>query len=65
VVKGLGMEQSMQEAPGDCAALNVDNLFADPAVALLTAEDIGTVAHTWADKPLVTDPPAVIEGNVQ
>lgn len=65
VVKGLGMEQSLQEAPGDCAALNVDNLFSDPAVALLTAEDIGTVSHTWADKPVVTDPPAVIEGNVQ
>ena len=65
VVKGLGMEQSMQEAPGECSALNVDNLFSDPAVALLDAADIGTVEQSWADRPTVTDPPAVIEGELQ
>jgi len=66
VIKGLGMEQSMRGvALGECSALNVDNLFSDPAVALLDAADIGTVAHTWADKPVVTDAPAVIEGEVQ
>jgi hypothetical protein len=65
VVKQGGMEQWMQEAAGDCSALNVDGLFADPAVSLLTSDDIGTVPQTWAEEPEVTDPPAVIEGVVQ
>ena len=65
VVRGLGMEQSMQEAAGECSALNVDNLFTDPAVSLLTDDHIGAVPQTWADKPEVTDPPAVIEGDLQ
>lgn len=65
VVKGPGMEQSMREAPGGCSALNVDDLFSAPGVAFLDAADLGTVAHTWADKPVVTDAPAVIEGKVQ
>jgi len=67
VVKALEGEQSMkQDSSGGCAVLNVDSLFSGTgALALPTAADIGTPSSTWADKPVVTDPPAVIEGVVQ
>jgi len=55
----------MREAPGEGSALNGDHLSSDPAVALLDASDIGTVAHTRDGQPAATDAPAVIEGEVQ
>ncbi len=66
VVKQLEGEQAMKEdSSGGCSSLNVDSLFTDPALTLPTVDDIGTISFTWADKPEVTDPPAVIEGEVQ
>jgi len=66
VVKQVEGEQAMKEdTSGGCASLNVDSLFSDPALVLPTAGDIGAVSFTWADRPDVTDAPAVIEGEVQ
>jgi len=65
VVRGLEKEQRMQADPGGCGTLNIASLFNDPALQLPTASDIGTVSFTLADKPVVTDAPAVIEGEIQ
>lgn len=65
VVKAIEKELSIQDDPAGCAALNVDTLFADPALTLPTANELGTISFTHADKPVVTDPPAIIEGEPQ
>jgi len=67
VVKELEGEQAMKpDTSGGCASLNVDSLFTGTgSLTLPTKADIGTVSFTWADKPAVTDVPAVIEGVVQ
>jgi len=67
VVKEIEGEQAMKpDTSGGCSSLNVDSLFTGPgSLALPTISDIGTVSFTWADRPAVTDPPAVIEGDVQ
>ncbi len=65
VVKAIEKEQTMQTDAGGCTALNIGSLFTDPALALPTASDIGTVSFTLAEKPVVTDAPAVIEGELQ
>ncbi len=66
VVKQVDGEQAMREdTSGGCDTLNVDSLFADPALTLPTPADIGDVSFTWDDRPTVTDAPAVIEGEIQ
>ncbi len=67
VVKELEGEQAMKpDTTGGCASLNVDSLFSGTgSLTLPTKADIGTVSFTWADRPVVTDVPAVIEGVVQ
>jgi len=64
-VKAIESELSMRDAPGACTALSIDSLFTDAALALPTSSDIGGVSFTLAEKPVVTDPPAVIEGAIQ
>lgn len=64
VTKGMEKEQTMQEVMiGDCAALDVSTALS--TLTLPVAADIGTVSFTLADKPAVTDAPAVIEGELQ
>ena len=66
VVKAVEKEQQMQSvALGSCSALDVAGLLSDTELDLLTSSDIGSVSHTLAEKPEVTDAPAVIEGEVQ
>lgn len=67
VVKALEGEQAMKPVnAGDCASLNVDSLFTGTgSLTLPTKAEIGAISFTWADKPTVTDVPAVIEGVVQ
>lgn len=66
VVKQIEREQQMNTATlSDCtgAGLDVSGLFT--SLPLPTSSDIGTVSITKADKPTVTDPPAVIAGEIQ
>ncbi|MGD8567488.1 MAG: hypothetical protein PVJ39_05350 [Gammaproteobacteria bacterium] len=67
VVKQIEREQNMQEVSlsPNCDALNAANLFSDPAMTLPTTSDINSVSFSLADKPVVTDAPAVIEGELQ
>ncbi len=65
VVKAIEKEQSMQEDDGGCGALNIATLFNDAALDLPDGDDVGSVSFTLADKPTVTDAPAVIEGEIQ
>ena len=65
VVKAVEKEQTMQQDAGGCTGLNIASLFTDTSLALPTASDIGTVSFTLAEKPVVTDAPAVIEGELQ
>ena len=60
VVKALEREQTMN-AGGDCSGLSIGGV----SLTLPTGSDLGSVAHTWAQRPIVTDAPAVIEGVVQ
>ena len=60
VVRGIEMEQTMSEAPG--AAPTLDVTAADSLV-LPTAADY-TMPNNGAE-PTVTDPPAVVDGEVQ
>ena len=64
VVKGMEREQNMKDVTlGDCGTLDVSGLMT--SLPLPATSDIGTVSITLADKPVVTDAPAVIEGEVQ
>lgn len=64
VVKGMEKEQTMLDVDvAMCSSLSVDNLSS--TLPLPTSSDIGTVSFTLADKPTVTDAPAVIEGELQ
>jgi hypothetical protein len=65
VVKGIEKEQTMKDDSGGCGALNIASLFNDPALVLPTVADIGGVSFSLSDKPEVSDPPAVIEGELQ
>ena len=66
ITKAIEMEQSLKPAPGECGALNIATLFADPALQLLTSNDIGNVSITWAGRPTPADmAPQVIEGELQ
>ncbi len=64
VVKGVEKEQTMREAAtmSSCSALTAPT---DSDLPLPTTTEIGTVNITLADKPDISDAPAVIEGVVQ
>ncbi|MDQ1362569.1 MAG: hypothetical protein QG652_429, partial [Pseudomonadota bacterium] len=64
LVKAIEKQQTMQDDNANCGTLNVDSLFTSlplPAADSTT----GAVSFTLADKPVVTDAPAVIEGELQ
>lgn len=64
VTKGLEKEQTMLEVDLSlCTALSVSGL--STTLPLPTVADVGTVSFSLADKPSVTDAPAVIEGEMQ
>ncbi|THB70981.1 MAG: hypothetical protein D6B28_07995 [Gammaproteobacteria bacterium] len=66
VVKGIEREQTMVEE-GD-AATCTDSLTVDENLVLPTANDVDGITNdmvSYANKPVVTDAPAVIEGEVQ
>ena len=68
VVKALDMEYSMVEvAASTCstAGLSTDALFGDAVLGLPSASDVSGISFGLSDWPTVTDPPAVIEGDVQ
>ena len=66
VVKAIEKEETMQEvAVGQCSALDISGLLANTNLELPTANDMGTVSFSLSEKPVVTDAPAVIEGEVQ
>ncbi|MBA1149124.1 hypothetical protein H0Z60_18915 [Ectothiorhodospiraceae bacterium WFHF3C12] len=61
LVKAVDMEQTLQDAPGECGTLAVSDSLTLPA-----PDDIGTVAFAWSDMPTpANEAPAVIEGEVQ
>ena len=60
VIKATEMEQTLQEAPGECGALSLD---AADSLVLPTEDDFTT--PDIGEKPVVNDPPAVVEGEVQ
>lgn len=63
VVKAVEKEQQMRDVNvSNCSTLTIPTSTELP---LPTAAEIGTVSITLAGKPVVTDPPAVIEGEVQ
>lgn len=63
VVKAVEKEQQMRTvAANNCSSLSIPD---ETALPVPTTDEIGTVTITMADKPVVTDPPAVIEGEVQ
>ncbi len=62
VVKAIEMEQKMLEQEDGCSAITLPSAADLP---LPTETDVGTVSITLADKPEVTDAPAVIEGELQ
>lgn len=67
VVKATEKEQIM-ETLGDetqCPTLDITGTLSDPDLQLPASSDIGTVSISLADKPSVTDPPAVIKGELQ
>ena len=66
VVKGIEREQSMVEEGS--AATCTDNVTPDVDLVLPTSNDVDGITQdmaTYANKPVVTDAPAVIEGEVQ
>lgn len=65
VVKAIEQEQTMQNDNAGCTSLNIDNVLTDPALALPSISDMGTVSFSLSDKPVVTDAPAVIAGELQ
>ncbi|MBI3897765.1 MAG: hypothetical protein HY308_05630 [Gammaproteobacteria bacterium] len=74
IVKAIEMEQSMllsntsnsaDVSACSNAGLAAGDLFTDSTLTLPTSADIGTVSHTLAQKPDVTDAPAVIGGVLQ
>lgn len=65
VVKGIEMEQSLQDDSSGCGSLSIDSLFTDSSLELPTEQDIGSVSFSLNQKPDVTDAPAVIEGEIQ
>ncbi|MDH5393302.1 MAG: hypothetical protein OEY11_08970 [Gammaproteobacteria bacterium] len=65
VVKATEQEQTMREDAAACATLNITSLFTDSNLALPTVADIENISFSLAEKPTVTDAPAVIEGELQ
>lgn len=66
VVKGIEREQTMQAvSDSDCSSLDISSVFSDSNLALPTSSNLNSISLTLADKPDVTDAPAVIEGEVQ
>jgi hypothetical protein len=65
LVKAIEKELTMKSDPSGCGTLDISSLFTDPNLDLPTASDIGDVSITLAGKPIVTKPPAVIEGQLQ
>jgi len=60
VVRAIEMEQRLLEDEGGCTELDISG-----ATALLLPDDSGYQEPNIGSKPVVTDPPAVIEGEVQ
>jgi hypothetical protein len=66
VVKAVEKEQSMREVDtAECAGLDANAALTDVSLALPGIDEIGAVSFSLADRPTVTGPPAVIEGEVQ
>ncbi len=66
VVKGIDREQTMVEE-GDTATCT-DEMTPDVELVLPSANDVDGITNdmvSYADRPIVTDAPAVIEGEVQ
>ncbi len=66
IVKAIDKEQTMQSKDASvCSDLNIDSLFSDTTLALPNASDIGSINITLSEAPIITDAPAVIEGELQ
>lgn len=66
VVKAIEKEQTMRSVDvAECSAFDLNAVLNNPDITLPTASAIGNVSFTLADKPNVTDAPAVIEGEIQ
>ncbi len=68
MLKAMESEQTMQAvAESQCtgAGLDIASLFTDTDLVLPDIDDLGEVSHTLADRPTVTDAPAVIDGELQ
>ena len=66
VVKAVESEQSMQAVNStECDSLDAASVLSDPNLTLPTSADLNAISNTVADKPVVTDAPAVIEGELQ
>ncbi len=63
LVKAMEKQQTLQDDNANCGSLDISTVFTD--VSLPTAASIGAVSFTLAAKPVVTDAPAVIEGELQ
>ncbi len=65
LVKAVEKEQTMKDDNAGCSSLNINSLFTDSSLELPDASDIGAVSITLNQKPVVTDAPKVIEGEIQ
>ena len=63
LVKAMEKQQTLQDDNANCGSLDISTVFTD--VSLPNAASIGAVSFTLAAKPVVTDAPAVIEGELQ
>ncbi len=63
VAKATATMKVMETEPGACSALPLTSV--STAYPALTASDITAVTSTWADKPVVTGAPIVVEGVLQ
>jgi hypothetical protein len=60
VVKAMEIEQTLQETPGECGLLTTG-----PVADLALPDGTSYEAPAIGEKPVVTDPPAVVAGEVQ
>lgn len=66
VVKATDIEYTMRETRlSTCSSANLDIDAVFSSLPLPTARDIRAVSFTLGEKPAVTDPPAVIDGEIQ
>ena len=68
ILKAMESQQTMQQVnESQCtgAGLVISGLFNNTELALPALVDLSEVSHTLADKPTITDAPAVIDGEVQ